>query len=61
MWYFAFKKETNRLSKTLVDERLFKVCESGEVEDECHLIFHFTLYNDIRKTFSQYVGNIPNI
>ncbi len=45
-----------------VEERICKVCESGEVENEFHFIFSCTLYNNIRSTFLQNIGNIiPNI
>ncbi len=47
-----------------VEERIYicKVCESGEVENEVHFIFSCTLYNNIRATFLQNIGNIiPNI
>ncbi len=38
------------------------ICESGEVENEFHFIFSCTLYNNIRVTFLQNIGNIiPNI
>ncbi len=45
-----------------VEERICKVCESGEVENEFHFIVSCTLYNNIRATFLQNIGNIiPNI
>ncbi len=38
------------------------MCESGEVENEFHFIFSCTLYNNIRATLLQNIGNIiPNI
>ncbi len=45
-----------------VEERICKVCQSGEVENEFHFNFSCTLYNNIRVTFLQNIGNImPNI
>ncbi len=43
-------------------EYVINVCESGELENEFHFIFSCTLYNNIRATFFQNIGNIiPNI
>ncbi len=54
--------ETDRWQNKPVQKRIRKVCESGEVENEFHFIFSCTLYNNIRATFLQYLGNIiPNI
>ncbi len=54
--------ETGRWQNKSVEERICKVCESGEVENEFHLIFSCTSYNNIRATFLQNIGNIiPNI
>ncbi len=54
--------ETGRWQSKPVEERISKVCESGEVENEFHFIFSCTLYNNIRATFVQNIGNIiPNI
>ncbi len=33
------------------------MCDSLVVEDEYHLIFHCSLYNNIRDQFVQHVGN----
>ncbi len=45
-----------------VEERICKVCERGEVENEFHFIFSCTLYNNIRATFKKNIRNIiPNI
>ncbi len=33
------------------------MCDSLEVEDEYHFIFHCSLYNNIRDQFLQHVGN----
>ncbi len=54
--------ETGRWQNKPVEGRICKVCESGEVENEFHFIFSCTLYNNIRATFLQNIGNIiPNI
>ncbi len=54
--------ETGRWQNKPVQERICKVCENGEVENEFHFIFSCTLYNNIRATFLQNKGNIiPNI
>ncbi len=54
--------ETGRWQNKPVEERICKVCGSGEVENEFHFIFSSTLYNDISATFLQNIGNtIPNI
>ncbi len=53
--------ETGRWQKKAVEERICKVCESGEVENEFHFIFSCTLYNNTRATLLQNIGNIPNI
>ncbi len=53
--------ETGWWQNKPVKERICKVCESGEVENEFHFIFSCTLYNNIRTTFLQNIGNIvPN-
>ncbi len=54
--------ETGRWQNKPEEERISKVCESGEVENEFHFIFSCTLYYNIRATFLQNIGNIiPNI
>ncbi len=54
--------EYGRWQNKPVEERICKVCESGEVENEFHFIFSCTLYNNIRTNFLQNIGNIiPNI
>ncbi len=54
--------ETGRWQNKPVEERICKICESGEAENEFHFIFSCTLYNNIRATFLQNIGNIiPNI
>ncbi len=54
--------ENGRWQNKPVEERMCKVCESGEVENEFHFIFSCTLYNNIRATFLQNIDNIiPNI
>ncbi len=54
--------ETSKCQNKPVEERICKVCENGEVENEFHFIFSCTLYNNIRATFLQNIGNIiPNI
>ncbi len=53
--------ETGRWQNKPVEKRICKVCESGEVENEFHFIFSCTLYNNIRATFLQNIGIIPNI
>ncbi len=45
--------ETGRWQNKPVEERICKVCESDEVENEFHFIFSCTLYNNIRATFLQ--------
>ncbi len=55
-----FEIETGRWQNK--PERIFNVCESGEVENKFHFIFSCTLYKNIRSTFLQDIGNIiPNI
>ncbi len=54
--------ETGRWQTKPVEERICKVCESCEVENEFHFIFSCTLYNNIKAPFLQNIGNIiPNI
>ncbi len=43
--------ETGRWQNKTVEEKICKVCESSEVENEFHFIFSCTLYNNIRATF----------
>ncbi len=51
--------ETARWQNKPVEERICKVCDSGEVENEFHFIFSCILYNYyIRTTFLQNIGNI---
>ncbi len=52
------EKETVRWQNKPVEERIFKVYESGEAENEFHFIFSCTLYNNITATFLQKIGNI---
>ncbi len=55
-WNLKDRNESK--SSTLI----YKVCETGKVESEFHLIFSCTLYNNIRATFLQNIGTIiPNI
>ncbi len=42
--------ETGRWQNKPVEERIYEVSESGEVENEFHLIFSWPLYNNIRVT-----------
>lgn len=47
--------ETGRYLGEPVDSRTCRLCNSGEVENECHFIFQCSLYNELRNT---YLGNI---
>ncbi len=50
--------ETGRWQNKPVEERICKVWEFGKVENEFHFIFSCSLYNNIRATFLQNIGNI---
>ena len=43
--------ETGRWRGTPVNERLCKICNSGDIEDETHFLFDCTLYSIVRNAF----------
>ena len=42
--------ETGRYIGEKPEERICKICQSGQIEDEMHFLFNCTLYNDLRLT-----------
>jgi hypothetical protein len=40
--------ETGRFVNTKLEDRVCKICNSGQVEDECHFLFECTAYNEPR-------------
>ncbi len=53
--------ETSKWQNKPVEERICKVCESGEVENEFLFIFSCTLYNNIRATFLQNIMELNEV
>ena len=45
--------ETGRCSRPKIkrENRIFTLCNTKEVEDERHLIFHCNAYSELRKAF----------
>ena len=43
--------ETGRHNKIPLSDRICLICNSGEIEDECHIAFHCSLYNNERSQF----------
>jgi len=43
--------ETGRFSNTKLEERICKICNSGNIENEYHFLFHCAYFNDERATF----------
>ena len=47
--YFAILEiERGRYNKLAIEERICKTCNSGQVEDEKHIILHCATYNKFR-------------
>ena len=51
--------QTGRYRKTNVEERLCKLCNSQEVEDEKHFIFECNLYRDERHKLHELCSDLP--
>ncbi len=49
--------ETGMWESMPLEDRICKMCDCLVVEDEYHFIFHCSLYNNIRYSFVQHVGN----
>ena len=43
--------ETGRFENKRVEERVCRICNNGEVETECHFVFHCSYYDDARNDF----------
>ncbi len=38
--------ETGRFSNTKLDDRICNICNSGDIENEYHFVFHCTYYDE---------------
>ena len=53
--------ETGRYDQNPRDNRLCPTCKSNQIEDEIHLLFHWTKYCSFRDEFYKKIENqIPN-
>ncbi len=52
-----FSIETGRGGSIPLEDRICKMCDNLIVEDECHFIFHCSLYNNITDPFLHNVVN----
>jgi exonuclease III len=52
--------ETGRYSNTKLEDRKCTLCNSGEIEDEYHFIFHCNVYENEREEFFNTLGIFQN-
>ena len=52
--------ETGRFTNKKLQDRKCGICNSDEVEDEYHFLFHCTYYQDERRLFMSQLTGYPN-